>query len=142
MAAQGVVFGEWLQKAREEAGLSQRDFADAFGVKQPVVSRMENGLRQKLSRDQVIEIADIVKKSHREALEAAGMDPEPGNEATGGKVVWSFNPDDPRLRWLAAADALGLEWADEEADKAELTAKRRYRKRTDIIGKKPDDNEE
>lgn len=141
MGARGVAFGDWLRTAREQAGLSQRDFADAFGVKQPVVSRMENGLKQKLSRAEVIVIADIVNKSHKEALEAAGMDPDEEVKQA-NKVVRSFDPDDPRLRLLAASDALGLEWTEDMVDVAEKAVQRKYKGRTDIVGKKPNDDEE
>lgn len=66
-------FGEWLRREREAAGVSQRDLANAIGVKQPVLSRLENGLKVKLSRRQVEEIADALRVPEPEALEAAGM---------------------------------------------------------------------
>lgn len=69
----GRTFGMWLKKARQAAGVSQIALAEALTVKQPVVSRLENGLRARLTRSQVEIIAAMVQRPSEEALEAAGL---------------------------------------------------------------------
>lgn len=78
MASRDTAFGDWLRVAREEAGISQRGLAASLGIKQPVLSRMENGLKAKLSREEVIRIAEAINRTAEEALEAAGMKPGSG----------------------------------------------------------------
>jgi transcriptional regulator with XRE-family HTH domain len=66
-------FGVWLRKAREEAGVSQGALAVALGVKQPVISRMENGLKSKISRDEANLIAQTLRIPIDDVYEAAGI---------------------------------------------------------------------
>lgn len=66
-------FGAWLRKTREEAGVSQGALAIALGVKQPVISRMENGLKSKISREEADVVAQTLCVPASDVYAAAGI---------------------------------------------------------------------
>jgi transcriptional regulator with XRE-family HTH domain len=100
-------FGEWLKFARESAGVSQRALAERIGIKQPVLSRIENGLQAKMSRDQVLDIAAALGVSTEKALKQAGLS---GDGEIPGMEDWlslySLATDEERPRLLSAVRAL------------------------------------
>jgi transcriptional regulator with XRE-family HTH domain len=66
-------FGSWLKAAREESGVSQGALAEALGVKQPIISRMENGLKSKITRSEAASIAKVLGVPTSEVEAAAGI---------------------------------------------------------------------
>jgi transcriptional regulator with XRE-family HTH domain len=94
------LFEELLKEARKRARLSQQALADKVGVDDSYISKMENGVDKRPSREKAVKLADALglrKKSRRrlEFLLAAGVTSEedlegfalievPGEEALGG----------------------------------------------------------
>jgi transcriptional regulator with XRE-family HTH domain len=72
-------FGAVLRRLREQTGLKQREVAEAVGIPQPVLSRLETGNQSPRDRKTVIDLAaamDLSPTQTDELLEAAGFQPQ------------------------------------------------------------------
>lgn len=72
-------FGAVLRRLREQAGLKQKDVAQAMDTPQPVLSRLETGNQSPRDRKTVIDLAaamDLSPTQTDELLEAAGFQPQ------------------------------------------------------------------
>ena len=102
--------GNWIRRRRIAAGLSQQAFAERIGVSQPVLSRLEQGNRAKVSAELAGKIAGAFAVSLDEVLEIAGLLHEEPAELTDSEgQVWYFlkNPIDSKTaRALAALGVL------------------------------------
>jgi transcriptional regulator with XRE-family HTH domain len=88
------LFEELLKEARKRARLSQQALADKVGVDDSYISKMENGVDKRPSREKAVKLADALglrKKSRRrlEFLLAAGVTSE--EDLEGFKLVEEEN---------------------------------------------------
>lgn len=144
---QEVSFGSWLKAKRTEMGLTLEELGERLGMSHVTISRYETGKRLPQRASDINQIAEglLPEGSTEEQIRQIGIEARAAAagldlselQQVGGKVVKAFDPDDPRLRWLAASDELGLEWSEDMTDLAEKALERKYRNKADIVGKQP-----
>ncbi len=61
MVSQDMPFGTWVSYRRKQLGLTQADIASALKIKQPIVSKLENGTYSSLSEAQVDVLAKMLE---------------------------------------------------------------------------------
>lgn len=69
-------FGEWLRRARENAGLSLRQLARLAGVNRSYLARLEHGKHAAPSRVMAARLAGALRVPTSEGLMSAGYLPE------------------------------------------------------------------
>ncbi|GEM_PF-4295660 len=69
------VFGSYLKRLREQAGLSQRGLAEKVGVDVSYLSKIENGVMSPPSQELIIRLAEVLDADRDELLTLAGKVP-------------------------------------------------------------------
>lgn len=131
-------FGAWLKEEREKRGWTQQIIADRAEVTKTTIWRFETDARdparetaERIGRALATDDStdDNVRMLVDRALFAAGFVPS-------GQVVRSFDPEDPMLEVLDAADGLSLDFKKSMAESARAAGRLMHSRRTDIIGKR------
>lgn len=100
-------FAEWVMTRRKALGLSQMEAAEKAGVHQSVWSEYENPQRDTQPRKKtVIKVADALRASHAEALEAAGYNAEKSDIPAELITIWERVPVQKRSDFLRVAKEL------------------------------------
>lgn len=101
--------GEWLARTRKQRGIIQQALADAIGIKQPVLSRIENGLNQDITIEQAQAIARTLSVPEDVVLEKFGLMPL---AQASGHVVYLTDSIGRQWRVLTEGQVLSKEVAD------------------------------
>lgn len=72
MSQYDIPFGTWFAQVRKANGLTQARVAEILGVKQPIVSRIENGLTQTITVQQAESLSPVFGLPASEILDRAG----------------------------------------------------------------------
>lgn len=96
-------FGERLQEARKESGLTQKAVAKRIGMSQPVLSELENN--EYSVSGFTVQLAHLYKVSARWLAEGLGPKELPSSETMIGDATSGLTPDEKSL--LEAFRSLG-----------------------------------
>lgn len=76
MGVKGMTFGAYIASLRRKKGLSQAEVAEACHVTAAEISRIENGIRQKISPNIIRHLSDILDCDYAGLMETAGYTAE------------------------------------------------------------------
>lgn len=138
----------WMQQALKESGLSLAEVARRTGFDYSNLWRILKGKAVGDGAQRpTFETAEAIGKVLGDldgSLKAAGYSTDGDGSGASVKIIRSFDPDDPRVRFLDAADDLSLEYIESIAQQAEVAARefRKLNPRTGTFGKRARDDEE